>query len=93
MKKPKSFDFSKKPVNPCFLMSVAKWIISFPDLRKRKFKLEKINMDKCKFLIQCFTHVRLLPSPSSEDRQVKELSKAPQAKALQVFLLVLREAP
>lgn len=26
-------------------MTVAKWIISFPDLRKRKFKLEKINME------------------------------------------------
>ena len=45
MKKPKSFDFSKKPKNPCFLMSVAKHIISFPDLRKRKFTLEKINME------------------------------------------------
>ena len=45
MKKPKSFDFSKKPKNPCFLMGVAKHIISFPDLRKRKFKLEKINME------------------------------------------------
>ncbi len=45
MKKPKSFDFKKKPKNPCFLMSVAKHIISFPDLRKRKFKLEKINME------------------------------------------------
>ena len=45
MKKPKSFDFKKKPKNPCFLMSVAKHIISFPDLRKRKFTLEKINME------------------------------------------------
>ena len=45
MRKPKSFDFSRKPVSPCFLMTVAKWIISFPDLRKRKFKLEKINME------------------------------------------------
>ena len=45
MKKPKSFDFSKKPISPCFLMSVAKGLISFPDLRKRKFKLEKINME------------------------------------------------
>ncbi len=45
MKKPKSFDFKKKPKNPCFLMGVAKHIISFPDLRKRKFTLEKINME------------------------------------------------
>ena len=45
MKKPKSFDFSKKPKSPCFLMSVAKHIISFPDLRKRNFTLEKINME------------------------------------------------
>lgn len=45
MKKPKSFDFSKKPKSPCFLMSVAKHIISFPDLRKRNFTLERINME------------------------------------------------
>ena len=45
MKKPKSFDFKKRPISPCFLMTLAKWIISFPDLRKRKFKLEKINME------------------------------------------------
>lgn len=41
----KRFDFAKKPTNPCFLMSVAKGIISFPDLKKRNFKLEKINME------------------------------------------------
>ncbi len=43
----KHFDFNKKPIRPCFLMWAAKWIISWPDLRKRKFKLKKINMEKC----------------------------------------------
>ena len=42
------FDFQKKPIKPCFLMSVAKYIISFPDLKKRKFVLKKINMDDVK---------------------------------------------
>ncbi len=41
----KRFDFVKKPVNPCFLMTAAKMIISWPDLKKRKCKIEKINMD------------------------------------------------
>ena len=40
------FDFEKKPITPCFLMTLAKWIISWPDLKKRKFKLTKINMDQ-----------------------------------------------
>lgn len=42
------FDFAKKPYNPCFLMTLAKWIISFPDLKKRKFVLEKRDMEKVK---------------------------------------------
>lgn len=41
----KHFDFSKKPMKPTFLMTLAKWIISWPDLKKRKFKLEKIGME------------------------------------------------
>ena len=41
----KSFDFSKKPIKPTFLMSLAKWIISWPDLKKRNFKLTKIGME------------------------------------------------
>ena len=41
----KHFDFAKRPNDPCFLMSVAKNIISFPDLKKRNFKLTKINME------------------------------------------------
>ena len=45
-KQVKHFDFAKRPNNPCFLMSVAKNVISFPDLKKRKFKLTKINMEK-----------------------------------------------
>lgn len=43
--KVKHFDFAKRPNDPCFLMSVAKNIISFPDLKKRNFKLTKINME------------------------------------------------
>lgn len=42
------FDFAKKPVNPCFLMTAAKLIISWPDLKKRKLKLEKVNMEGVK---------------------------------------------
>lgn len=44
----KRFDFEKKPIKPCFIMSLAKWIISWPDLKKRKFVLEKINMEEVK---------------------------------------------
>ena len=39
------FDFKKKPLNPCFLMTAAKLIISWPDLKKRNLKLEKKNME------------------------------------------------
>ena len=41
----KSFDFSKKPIKPTFLMTLAKWIISWPDLKKRNFKLTKVGME------------------------------------------------
>ncbi len=41
----KHFDFAKKPKNPSFLLSLAKHIISFPDLKKRKAKLIKHNME------------------------------------------------
>lgn len=40
------FDFEKRPIKPCFLMSWAKYLISFPDLKKRNFKLTKINMEE-----------------------------------------------
>ena len=40
------FDFAKKPVSPCFLMNVAKYIISFPDLKKRGLSLKKTDMEK-----------------------------------------------
>lgn len=46
--KVKHFDFEKKPHSPCFLMNVAKGIISFPDLKKRNAKLVKTNMDSVK---------------------------------------------
>ena len=54
-KKIKHFDFKKKPVKPCFLMSWAKYIISFPDLKKRNFTYEKINMEgvKAPYLLLC----------------------------------------
>ena len=41
----KHFDFEKKPITPCFLMGAAKLIISWPDLKKRKAVLTKINME------------------------------------------------
>lgn len=41
----KHFDFQKKPITPCFLMSVAKGIISWPDLKKRGAVLTKVNME------------------------------------------------
>ena len=41
----KHFDFEKKPITPCFLMSLAKWIISWPDLKKRGAVLTKTNME------------------------------------------------
>jgi len=41
----KHFDFEKKPISPCFLMGVAKGIISWPDLKKRNAKLTKVNME------------------------------------------------
>lgn len=43
--KVKHFDFARRPIKPCFLMSIAKGIISFPDLKKRDFKLKHINME------------------------------------------------
>ena len=44
-RKIKHFDFQKKPITPCFLMSAAKWIISWPDLKKRGAVLTKTNME------------------------------------------------
>ena len=42
----KRFDFEKKPISPTFIMGLAKGIISFPDLRKRKAKLSKVEMEE-----------------------------------------------
>lgn len=42
----KRFDFEKKPISPTFIMGLAKGIISFPDLRKRKAKLTKVGMEE-----------------------------------------------
>lgn len=47
-KKIRRFDFSKKPIRPTFIMTLAKWIISWPDLRNREFNFEKVNMDGVK---------------------------------------------
>ncbi len=41
----KRFNFAKKPIKPTVIMLAAKYIISFPDLKKRKAKITKINMD------------------------------------------------
>ena len=48
MKKDKirRFNFEKKPISPTFIMGLAKGIISFPDLRKRKAKLTKVGMEE-----------------------------------------------
>ncbi len=43
--KVKHFDFEKKPINPCFLMTLAKYVLSFPDLKKRKAVITKTNME------------------------------------------------
>ena len=42
----KRFDFEKKPISPTFIMRLAKEIISFPDLRKRKAVLTKVGMEE-----------------------------------------------
>lgn len=42
----KRFNFEKKPISPTFIMRLAKEIISFPDLRKRKAKLSKVGMEE-----------------------------------------------
>lgn len=42
----KRFNFEKKPISPTFIMRLAKEIISFPDLRKRKAKLTKVGMEE-----------------------------------------------
>ena len=41
----KHFDFEKKPHKPNFLFSVAREIICKPGLKKRDFKLKKVNME------------------------------------------------
>lgn len=41
----KHFDFAKKPIKPTFLMTLAKEIISWPDLKKRNFQLTKVGME------------------------------------------------
>ncbi len=48
MKKRKPFDFKKAPKKPTFLLSVAKTFISWPDLKKRGFTFEKIDMEDLK---------------------------------------------
>ena len=42
----KRFNFEKKPISPTFIMRLAKEIISFPDLRKRKAVLTKVGMEE-----------------------------------------------
>ncbi len=43
--KVRHFDFKKKPHKPSFLISLAKGIISFPDLKKRGAVIRKHNME------------------------------------------------
>lgn len=42
----KRFNFAKKAWRPTFIMYLAKWIISWPDLKKRKAVLVKTNMEE-----------------------------------------------
>jgi hypothetical protein len=42
----KRFDFRKKPHKPSFLLGVAKGVISWPDLKKRGARIEKIDMEE-----------------------------------------------
>ncbi len=42
----KGFDFKKKPIKPTFLITLAKYILSFPDLKKRDAVLRKISMEE-----------------------------------------------
>ena len=44
----KPFDFKKLPKRPTILMTLAKRILSWPDLKKRKFTYAKINMEHLK---------------------------------------------
>lgn len=44
----KPFDFERLPKKPTFLLTLAKYLISFPDLQKRGFTYEKINMEGLK---------------------------------------------
>lgn len=44
-KRIKRFDFAKKPHKPTFLMSLAKIIISWPDLKKRGAVIKKTDME------------------------------------------------
>lgn len=55
MNKPKNFNFKKKPVKPMFTMWLAKQIISWPDLKKRNFTYETVNMEGLKppYLLLC----------------------------------------
>ncbi len=41
----KRFDFSKKARHPGILYDAAKYILSYPELKRRKYKLTKTNMD------------------------------------------------
>ena len=48
MKNTTPFDFGQFPKRPTFLMTLAKRILSWPDLKKRGFTYEKINMENIK---------------------------------------------
>lgn len=49
MKKPVSFDFSLKPKNPnALFMGILKHFVAYPDMRRRHFECEYINMEGIK---------------------------------------------
>ena len=49
MKKPVSFDFSLKPKKPnALFMGILKHFVAYPDMRRRDFECEYINMEGIK---------------------------------------------
>ncbi len=70
----KRFDFEKKPKKPCFLMTLAKWIISKPDLKKRGAVIEKRNMED----IEGKPYILLVTHSSMVDFNLMLMSTHPQ---------------
>lgn len=70
----KRFDFEKKPHKPCFLFSVAKWIICKPDLKKRGAVIEKKDMEG----IEGKPYILLVTHSSMVDFNLMAMATHPQ---------------